>query len=212
MLNNMTIERIHVFWNWFQSNLKEIILLANGTNRSLELDIGSHLKQIDPGLGWEIGPGRKQKYGIAVSPNGTRDLLKIVDCVVEHAPTIPDWEVVGCKPPKMWDFRIQFRNRRGQEIALDANDWKYSMISYGKGEFYDITLVAPNLPPMDIKARGYAAYAILDSILGERTVIERVGKVKLISASELTDTRFDKTLSALQVLAKHLSFLQTHPE
>ena len=80
------------------------------------------------------------------------------------------------------------------------------MIGYDGNRFFDVTLVAENLPALDQAARILAASVVVEGMLGERQAIELVGALDLV---DRVGDRDRERLSDIRWLPKHLQRL-TH--
>jgi hypothetical protein len=96
------------------------------------------------------------------------------------------------------------KNPRGQLIHIDARNWQYALVGYNDGEFFDITIVASHLPRLDAAAQHYAAQVVLQGVLGERTVLQKIGRAEL-TTSATADMK--DNLNSISVLHDHLSSL-----
>jgi hypothetical protein len=193
------------FWAWFAGESSLIAQLFSADDqRRLDALLTPQVKKLEPGLAWEIGPGSKKTYRFVLSPQGSREHLVRSKQIVAAAPELPEWEFAPAKPPKQWDMRLIMSNRRGQEVEIDANLWKYLLTAYDNRAFFDVTLVAEKLPRLDEKARAFAGYLILEGILGEAFVIERIGDVQLVTKVAAADL---ERLSELKDLPHHLEHL-----
>lgn len=188
------------FWNWFSQNASLIGRLLNDSD-SHHIDelLSPRVRSLGEGIRWEVGPGVETEYRFSLSPNGNRDRLRLTDAIVAAAPNVIGWKFHSGKPPKQWDLRLNVR-----DVPIDARPWQYLLTGYNDGEFYDVTLVAPNLPASIDDLRDLAGYLVLEGILGERVVIERIGRIELVS--DVPQSSVDR-LSDIAVLASHLRHL-----
>lgn len=166
------------FWKWFSKISNS--LAANVENEELLNELDERVRQLSPGLSWEIGPGRKKDWCLAISPNLNSELLPETDAVVAQAPELPDWEVTSTRPKKDWKGWFEIRREDGSCFSVDSSGWLYVLLRYPDG-FYEVLLqheVASQLSPDE---RWTAAAIVLEGLLGERTLIDKVQAFDLVS-------------------------------
>lgn len=167
------------FWRSFLAIRPAVeVQLTSGTlSESTIARLTTSLAAVDPGLRWEVGPGVHQPYGLTISPGGVRRLLPTAVALAEAAPHIPSWEVHVCRRAKRFHVPITI-DSAGGSISIDPRRWRYTLVSFNSGEFFDVTLwTLGDSEPWPIDLRKQAAYVVLDSLLGERRVIESIGDV-----------------------------------
>lgn len=202
----ITSERVTEFWNWFRANNDRLISLVDTKHdRAVADALGAQVKAVDERLGWEIGPGQERELALVISPNGRAELLPVAEMVIAEAPAMPRWEFHSSKPPKKWDYRFRMLNSNGQTVELDAQYWEYILTSYNDGEFYDVILVANNRLDMDEVACRQAGFMVVESILGEKRCLERIGDVFLADRVPFGQAM---EMSRLVSLSQHLDSLE----
>ena len=196
---------IDSFWRWFMDHDAIIKgLYASESRKELMRLLSPRIKQLHEGLAWEIGPGKSATYAFTLSPNRSATLLRITETIVSRSPRLDEWEFYSARPKKDWAFRVELTNQRGQSVMLDASKWKYCLTGYAGQSFFDIMLVAIDLPRLDEAACQQAASLVLESILGERKMIERIGHIKIISH---VDQETEERLTEIGFLDQHLDSL-----
>jgi hypothetical protein len=195
---------ITAFWTWFAQNADVLAkhLDSSDSVRLLTELLSPRVASLDARLRWEVGPGLRAKYGFTLSPAGRRDVLPLTDAIVAAAPHIDDWEFLSGKPPKRWDLRFRVAG-----ATVDARSWQYLLVGYNDGEFYDVTLVAKNLPTSLYGQRETVGYVLVEGLLGERVVIEKIGKVDVVDRAPPDSA---DRLSQIGDLAGHLIYLESH--
>src|SRR5689334_8107769 len=92
---------ITAFWRWFADSKSRLrAWLDEGDASALDRMITSRLKQLEPGLRWEIGPGKCKPYSFTVWCGGTRSLRGETERIVSKAPIDVDWEFYPSRQPR----------------------------------------------------------------------------------------------------------------
>lgn len=202
----LSVGDVERFWAWFRSKACEIAILAEREDsQSLKLLLDGPVERLIPRAGWEVGPGSASKWAFTLSPNGIRDLLPLTQCAINGAAPVDGWEFHPAKPPKKWNFQFTMRNNIGQSVNVDARGWKYLLTAYGNRSFFDIGILAENLPRMNQRGAAQAAHIAIEGALGEKLMLERIGDVTLIRHLEREQDR--DRLSPLGCLSDHISKL-----
>ena len=86
--------RIQSFWAWWTSTrlIVEMALDLKQLPSSLIDDISSKVRDIDPSLAWELGPGLATKYQLTVTGEGDIERRAITERWYQAAPKDPSWE------------------------------------------------------------------------------------------------------------------------
>jgi hypothetical protein len=198
-------QTIKSFWDWFLTHEQELRnKLVDSDMQEFSGQIGPRVLDLSHDLGWEIGPGLKKSFSLALALNGNLANVSIAEQVVSQAPPVENWEFHAGRPPKEWDFKFVMTNQRGQRVNLDASNWHYLLVGFKNYSFFDITIVAHNLPRMDDTARRQAANIVLQSILGERMVLELFDDI-MIMATIGKEER--ERMSNITLLSQHMSDL-----
>lgn len=193
--------RTAAFWQWFQENAAVIGRLIDSSEAGkLDNLLSVRVHALDRGLAWEVGPGLKKRFAFVVSPNGNPEKLEITKAIVAAAPKVRGWEIHPAKPPKKWDLRFLI----GDE-PIDARQWRYALTGYNDGEFYDVTILAPDLGELTMKDQRIAGRLVVEGILGERVGLEKIGDVEVVHEAN-DESRF----SSISVLSEHLRSLTKH--
>jgi hypothetical protein len=158
------------------------------------------------GLGWEIGPGSKRDYSFSFGLNGKQTNLTIAKRVLSKSPELRYWEFHAGKPPKKWDFKFLMYNTIGHSVMIDASKWRYSLVAFNNGEFYDISILAPEILRLDENAKLQAIHIVLDSVLGEEIALTKFDRIEL--KSPFSENEYESS-SAIQDLREHLLYLDS---
>jgi hypothetical protein len=97
--------RINEFWSWF-CDVAEA-LAGNVENPTLLKDFDGRVRDLDPKLSWEIGPGLSKPWQLVISPNLDRDLREEARAIVACAPVLPAWEFHAARQPKKWHYKLE---------------------------------------------------------------------------------------------------------
>jgi len=198
-LNDTKIESL---WRWFVVNENQII--DSFQNESLTNYIVENLDNLILDFGmftWEIGPGKVKPWFLTISPNGDRDLIRVSQKIIEHAPNLDDWEFNYCKPAKDWDRRFIIYDSNMNEQNIDASNWKYVMLRNEDG-MIDLILEAMNITHLDHDTARTAADIIVTSEIGEETKIQKILSVDIVDKLE---RQYNSRKTEIQYLKKHLN-------
>lgn len=177
----MKSKSLNEFWDWFAANAAAI---SSEERPELLNQLDGKLRELDPQLSWEIGPGRVEPWLFSISPNLDKELVSIAKSVVNAAPEIPDWEIYAARQPKQWDYRVALETEGSDRpIHLDASTWQFVLLRYPDGT-REVLLTGPSLPPLNDDQRWQVAAIVLEGILGEETLLERIDEFELIPAME----------------------------
>src|SRR5713101_4935419 len=89
--------KIDEFWAWFASVSDPLIAGIERPGVMSRLD--DRVRDLHPGLTWEITVGMKKIRQLTISPNLKRDLLPIAQRIVFNAPELRHWEFYATRPP-----------------------------------------------------------------------------------------------------------------
>jgi len=170
--------QVSEFWDWFRDVADA--LAANVENSSLLTKLDSRVRNLDPNLSWEIGPGLSKPWQLVISPNLNRDLRERAREIVARAPTLRAWEFHTARQPKEWNYKLELG---GDKVPVDASDWTFVLLKYPNG-VHEILLRGKGLPPLSDDERWQAAAITLESILGEDMVLDRVDEFELVDKLE----------------------------
>lgn len=198
-LNDTKIENL---WRWFVANENQI--KDSFQNESLANYIVENLDNLILDLGmftWEIGPDKVKPWFLTISPNGDRDLIRVSQKIIEHAPNLDDWEFNYCKPAKDWDRKFIIYDSNMNEQNIDASNWKYVMLRNEDG-MIDLILEAKNITHLDHNTARTAADIIVTSEIGEEIKIQKILSVDIVDKLE---RQYNSRKTEIQYLKKHLN-------
>ncbi len=174
--------KIIEFWTWFESTA---VSLRNNFQNALILEqLDARIRELDPSLSWEIGPGSNETCQFVISPNLDVSLREKAREIIDHAPVLAGWEFYSARRPKDWNYHVVIKRQEGKDqLALNASDWKFVLLKYPDG-IHEVLLQANNLPSLDDDERWQAAAVVLESILGEELLMDRIDEFQLVDQLE----------------------------
>ncbi len=166
------------FWNWFLENKTNIEQALAVENTSwLRENLTSRIQALKtdgdcPQLNWEIGPGKRRKWQLCISPT-TLENAAITEAVARSAPKVPDWEFYAYKQPKPREtcFELSLTDKHGELIEVDATNWRFALRRIGNNGHVGILFFAPNFLSVSEDMADKVAWLILDNLLGEEKVL-----------------------------------------
>jgi hypothetical protein len=192
---------IHPFWRWFEVNRPSIErMIDNADEEGLGVVMSEGMAILSGLLGWEVGPGSAAAYQLSFTLKGQLGRLNVAEKVKSLAPKLFGWEFHAGRPPRQWDPTFSMSNSVGKHVVINAEHWRYTLIGYAGGEFYDITIVANGLSRLDPIAKRQAAAIVLQGLMGEVEFLRRIGNIDVIEDDRSVDDRS----SEIQYLSEHL--------
>ncbi|NBA86923.1 hypothetical protein GVN16_14215 [Emticicia sp. CRIBPO] len=174
-------DKIQKFWRWFVKN-DELIrkALEHGTEANKEhlvrifdnkvLEIGTFT--------WDIEPGFYKQYSFTISPNRSRELLKLSRKLISYSPELTHWEFKYCRPAENWDLTFGIYDEKLAYREIDASGWRFMLLP-DPGQTVSITLEAENLSEIDEETCLEAAEIVVTGLLGEESRIIHVTDIGL---------------------------------
>ena len=188
-------QTINEFWTWFGSIADS--LAANVEDATLLKDLNTRIVNLHPDVSWEIGPGIKSELFLALSPNLNRSLLLTTRHIVSYAPELTNWDFYPALPPKLWDYRFEIEHN-GSVLVIDAAAWSYVMLRYPDAN-YELLIEGTEKLPNDEDVRWQICAILLQGILGEEILLERIDHFEL----------FDQIPSEFRALRKPIKQLRS---
>jgi hypothetical protein len=173
--------QIAEFWDWFRDIAET--LAAKPESPALVKGLDSRLRDFDPKLSWEIGPGLSKPWQFVVSPNLNRDLRDKARAIVSKAPDLPTWEFHASRQPKTWNYMLELENTEGDLIRLNASEWTFVLLRHPDGA-HEILLKGNDISHLREDERWEAAAITLESILGEDIILDRISEFELLDRLE----------------------------
>ena len=103
----------------------------------------------------------------------------------QSSPKIEGWEFLAAKPRKAWNKCCVDLTFDGEIKQYLFDDWKYGLISFNDGEFFDVNLIPGGRNYDDSEALKYAADLFVEFELGELTYMELIDKVNIIEPKRI---------------------------
>jgi hypothetical protein len=169
--------KIDEFWAWFAQVSDSLI--AGIERPELMSRLNDWVRDLHPGLTWEISVGMKTIRQLTISPNFKRDLLPIAQRIVFNAPVLPHWEFYAARTPKEWDYKVLLKSQSERPVELDVKDWVFILLSAPDGGWH-VLLSGRNLPLLTDSQRRQAAGDVLCNILGEQLVLDFITEFELV--------------------------------
>lgn len=169
---------IEEFWAWWHEHRAEVIEAAgaNDSDRMAAL-VRPAVAAIDPGLNWELSPGREARYVLVVSGGGKPELRAVAERWFLAAPEADD--DVEYAPTRLRDPRVL-------EATLVVDDFEVALPELVAGTRLDqrrlrldVTIHHPLFPLLQQEARLRVAFLALDAALGEDDVERWIGTVEV---------------------------------
>jgi len=156
----------------------------NSRDSALLAELDVRVQGLKPTFSWEIGPGLSKPWRLVISPSLNGDLRELAKSIVAVSPALRDWEFHSPRQPKKWDFKFELEDPKERgPIELDASTWKFVLLKYPDGK-NEILLKAEAQTKLKKKQRTLAATIVLESILGEETLLDCVDDYQLVKELE----------------------------
>lgn len=169
-------EQIAAFWDFFVRSAP--FLERNFLDQEMHDELDRRIATLGPLL-WELGPGTAAPMALVISPGGDADWLPVTLQIVTAAPSVPGWEFLPAKPPKVWDLQFELRDEESVLANIDARSWRYVLLAYDDLVF-DLTIEAANAFGLDEDLRLAAVDVVLDGLLGEARRLQHIGTVDVV--------------------------------
>lgn len=190
------------FWEWFSRNAEQLTgaVEADRTHDVVAMmDAGAALLP-DP-LGWEVGP-EGDGLMLALTLAGDLDNLPVAQQLIARAPKLEGWTFHAGRPPKDWDLRFELEDDGG-EFKIDANGWKYGLVAFDGGRFFDVTIVTEEAVQLETERLELAAAMVLEGLLGEVRYLDAIDRIDVVARLEQ-----EMPLTEIKYLRDHLDRVQ----
>jgi hypothetical protein len=114
-----------------------------------------------------------------ISPGGHAERLPETKTIVDLAPPCTGWQFFSAKQPKEWERCFLMNDSQGNQLAVDASEWRYVLYEYPDGVF-DIVVHAPGLAGLSEQDQISAAEIVLDCELGEETRLSLIDEIEVV--------------------------------
>ena len=173
-------KKIDEFWAWFRGIAKQ--LESDDENAILVTELDKRMRLLAPGLSWEIGPGLLSPMQFVVSPELDRDRREQARAIIKRAPVLTGWEFHSARQPKSWDYSIELYTG-GRVVRLNASGWTFVLLRYPDNA-YEILIRGDNIDFLNDDERVEVATILLESILGEDALLDRIHEFDLVNQLE----------------------------
>lgn len=184
-------------WDWFSGNSGDIALRYGAQDYAwLDQELSPRVSAIAEEMNWEIGPYALPNNAFVLSPAVRANLVK-ARTAVTLAPTIPGWAFLPAKPAKDLSSLIFSVG----DVTVSADDWRYRITSYNRGEFVDIEIFFESSIAPPTSSAGMFCELVVEALLGEELRLDRVGYV---THAVVDDVAAIEKVTRMKYLRKHL--------
>ena len=150
------------FWDWFKMNASRLETLPPDRRAAKELT--EMLERVDGEMVWQLGP-----RSLEISADGISEVAPRVRRLVAAAPSVPGWTIFAFRQPT----EGASINIGGLTISPQTTRFTHS---WGSDMLY-LVLYLPIDNPKQKDAAIHGAFVLLDALLGEETMMIRVGNI-----------------------------------
>jgi hypothetical protein len=188
--------QIRAFWDWFARAWVAVLKNSGKSDHDFAGEMDRRIRGLHIGLSWEIGPAAKSGWQLVISPDFSPELLEIAQQIISLAPRIPGWEYRCFRQPKQWNHKFEVTCLTGRRVSFDCSNWKFLMLQHSDGT-RELLLFGDGISSLDENTKRNAAVIVLESILGEETVMQRIPVFELLENSDSPFPGKERPLSAL---------------
>jgi hypothetical protein len=185
--NDDQAARVQAFWAWWTDarTTIETALDAKQLTPPLIDEMTRRTKAIDPGLGWEFGPGLTARFQLCVTAEGDIERRAIAEQWWRAAPPHANWNFFPARQaqPIGTNFTLTFDSRQFDPAALRFN----TVVDHGH-ERINLSVWHPHYSSLDEGTRKQVTYLLLDGLLGEDGVERWCGTIETPVEGPLTDS------------------------
>lgn len=173
-------EAIAGFWTWWQEARPRLdSLVAAGEAEGLEEWLAPAVAAIDPGLVWEVAPGKNAAHALVVTAAGDAELRSLA-----HR-----WALAAPPSDLLWEFHPSRQaNPQAMDLTLDVGGFEFALDKLSLGlrvprnqPRVDVAAYHPIFAELDEDTRMEAALLALDWLLGEDDVARWVGEITAVT-------------------------------
>ncbi|MGH9530768.1 MAG: hypothetical protein ACRD2Q_00135 [Terriglobales bacterium] len=177
----MTQKAIQEFWSWFRKRAPRLAEMYEANMlEELGEEVNRRLDTISGDLPWEVGPGRRKKYSLTLSPEGNPQLSILIQQMLDEAPNIHDWELYSSRQPRPPSRAIQLPER-GLDFPTDQ--WRFIPEEDLATNRVHLKILDRRLASEDREAALKAVSIFLDQFLGEEMVERWIGMITVAKSS-----------------------------
>jgi hypothetical protein len=164
------------FWVWWRETRPRLdSMVAAGEAEGLEEVISPAVGAIDPGLVWEVAPGKDAAHALVVTAAGDAELRSLAHRWARGAPPAD----------MLWEFHPSRQaNPQALELTLDVGGFEFALDKLMLGlrvprnqPRVDVAAFHPIFGELDEETRLEATLLALDWLLGEDDVARWVGEI-----------------------------------
>lgn len=186
------------FWAWWsEAGPRTAAAIAARTVGALVDEISAQVRALDPGLAWELGPGRRSEHNLTLSPEGSIVLRRLTERWVRSAPTgDPTWEFYPARQPAP-ELQLTIAGQ-----TLDPAEWLIAAdIDEGR-LLLNLSAYHPVLRRLPDRERPRAGFIALDQMFGEDAVEKWMGQLKFTTDKPRDAATPADVLITMQALAE----------
>jgi hypothetical protein len=183
-VSRKTRRRIAEFWDWWGQHSGAIAgAISAGTIASWVPGITQVVHAIDPGLAWELMPGRHARHALVVTAEGKTELIGTTEEWLKGGPPVDaTWEFDSARPP------APLESLTVSGLTFDLARVRSRWTRDTRLQKLDIDLWHPAWTAASPAARWLSAQLFLDRLLGERDKQRWIASVNIVeSASDGAD-------------------------
>jgi hypothetical protein len=180
-IKNNKIQDYSDFWNWFKVTIQSDGFQA--TNPEFFEALNGRIDGLDTRLSWEIGPGLKEDWLFALSPNLNKELWPLTIKIISQAPSIKGWEFYTCRQPKQWTWKFEYNLPDSATISIDASNWTFVLLRYPNGD-HEIIICGSGIQNLHEDDKWQVAAIVLEGALGEEILLEAISSFELVESLE----------------------------
>ncbi|EAP98290.1 hypothetical protein JNB_15038 [Janibacter sp. HTCC2649] len=164
---------IDEFWAWWTAEGagRTAQGIADRDPSPMVEPISARVKAIDPGLAWELGPGRDAAHMLVVSPEGNPDIRAAARRWLRSAPPADaTWEYADSRQRGSCDGSLEIGPHRigFSEVVIGARR---------EGAHLDVTVHHPSFRDLPEDVRQQVTWLALDEAVGENDVETWLGQI-----------------------------------
>lgn len=186
------------FWVWWsEAGPRIAAAIAARTVGALAEEISAQVRALDPGLAWELGPGRRSEHNLTLSPEGSIVLRRLTERWVRSAPMRdPTWEFYPARQPAP-ELQLAIAGH-----TLDPAEWLIAAeIDEGR-LLLNLSAYHPVLRKLPDRERPRAGFIALDQMFGEDAVEKWMGQLKFTTDKPRDAATPTDVLNTMEALAE----------
>jgi hypothetical protein len=193
------------FWNWFKENNEKYLDLdtINSSEREMLLDeLLKELHKYTDKLFFQIGENNEGKKELIITAEGDKNYFNQVEYFVALAPEFVKWNIIALKPARKGNF---ITNYEGISINT-ANTWFQPLKNAANPQAIGLRICTPDFKTEKERKFLFAAFEVLDSLLGEKT---NALNIQYVEVALLPDQPAKQGLIELSELPNYIQWKNT---